>query len=94
MLPILLVHASGCLVACYPPACLLLACCLLAKPVTSTLDTREGYNAKTSSSSLVTLTRIEYWDQVMEEGTCSRRLKQQMRYKLDSGREQVKRGSK
>ena len=52
----------GCLVACYLPACLLLACCLLAKPVRSTLDTREGYNTKTGSSSLVTLTRIEYWD--------------------------------
>ena len=62
MLPILRVHAAGCLVACYLPACLLLACCLLAKPVRSTLDTGEGYNAKTSSSSLVTLTKIEYWD--------------------------------
>ena len=64
MLPILRVHAAACLVACYPLACLLLACCLLAKPFRSTLDTREGYNAKTGSSSLVTLTRIEYWDRV------------------------------
>ena len=67
MLPILRVHVAGCLVACYLPACLLLAClllacCLLAKPVRSTLDTREGYNAKTGSTSSVTLTRIEYWD--------------------------------
>ena len=62
MLPILCVHATACLVACRPPACLLLGCCLLAKPVRSTLDTREGYNAKTGSTSSVTLTRIEYWD--------------------------------
>ena len=62
MLPILRVHAPGSLVACYLPACLLLACYLLAKPVRSTLDTREGYNAKTGSTSLVTLTTIEYWD--------------------------------
>ena len=61
MLPILRVHAAGCLVACYLPSCLLLACCLLAKPVRSTLDTREGYNTKTGSTSSVTLTRIEYW---------------------------------
>ena len=64
MLPILRVHAAGCLVACYLPSCLLLACCLLAKPVRSTLDTRGGYNTKTGSSSLVTLTRIEYWGRV------------------------------
>ena len=62
ILPILRVHAAGCLFACYLPACLLLACCLLAKPVRSTLDTREGYNTKTGSTGLVTLTRIEYWD--------------------------------
>ena len=62
MLPILRVHAAGCLVACYLPSSLLLACCLLAKPVRSTLDTREGYNTKTGSTSSVTLTRIEYWD--------------------------------
>ena len=62
MLPILLVHAAACLVACHPPACLLLACYLLAKPFRSTLDTREGYNAKTGSHSLVTLTKIDYWD--------------------------------
>ena len=62
MLPILRVHAASCLVACYLPACLLLACCLLAKLVRSTLDTREGYNTKTGSTSSVTLTRIEYWD--------------------------------
>ena len=62
MLPILRVHAAGCLLACYLPACLLLACGMLAKPVRSTLDTREGYNTKTGSTSLVTLTTIEYWD--------------------------------
>ena len=62
MLPILRVHAAGCLVACYLLACLLLAWCLLPKPVRSTLDTTEGYNTKTGSTSLVTLTRIEYWD--------------------------------
>ena len=51
-------------------ACLLLAvataCCLLAEPSRSTLDTEEGYKAKTGSASSVTLTltltRIEYWD--------------------------------
>ena len=43
-------------------ACLLLAACrlplaacLLAKPVRSTLDIKEGYTTKTSSTSLVTL---------------------------------------
>ena len=35
-------------------ACCLLAACLLAKPVRSTLDTKEGYNTKTSSTSSVT----------------------------------------
>ena len=38
-------------------ACLLLAaCCLLAKPVRSTLDTKEGYKTKTDSTSWVTPT--------------------------------------
>ena len=36
-------------------ACLLLAC-LLAKPVRSTLDTKEGYKTKTGSTSSATLT--------------------------------------
>ena len=37
-------------------ACCLLACCLLAKPVRSTLDTKEGYKTKTGSTSPVSLT--------------------------------------
>ena len=37
-------------------ACLFAACCLLAKPVRSTLDTKEGYETKTGSTSSVTLT--------------------------------------
>ena len=37
-------------------ACLLLACLLLAKPVRSTLDAKEGYKTKTASTSSVTLT--------------------------------------
>ena len=37
-------------------SCLLLACLLLAKPVRSTLDTKEGYKTKTGSTSSVTLT--------------------------------------
>ena len=44
-------------------ACLL-ATCLLAKPIRSTLDTKEGYKTKTWSTSSVTLTRIQYWDRV------------------------------
>ena len=36
-------------------ACCLLAACLLAKPVRSTLDTKEGYKTKTGSTSSVTL---------------------------------------
>ena len=47
-------------------ACLLLAACLLAKPVRSTLDTKKGYKTKTGSTSSVTLTlgliKTEYWD--------------------------------
>ena len=42
------------------------ACCLLlaaAKPGRSTLDTKKGYKTKTSSTSSVTLTKTEYWDQ-------------------------------
>ena len=39
-----------------------LLACLLAKPVRSTLDTKEGYETKTGSTSSVTLTRIDYWD--------------------------------
>ena len=41
-----------------------LAACLLAKLVTLTLDTNEGYKSKVGSPSLVslTLTRIESWD--------------------------------
>ena len=35
---------------------LLLACCLLAKPVRSTLDTKGGYKTKTGSTSSVTIT--------------------------------------
>ena len=35
-------------------ACLL-ACLLLAKPIGSTLDTKEGYKTKTGSTSSVTL---------------------------------------
>ena len=40
-------------------------CLLLAKPVRSTLDTKEGYKTKTGSTSSVTLalTKIEYWNQ-------------------------------
>ena len=48
---------------------LLLACLLLApaaKPGRSTLDTKKGYETKTGSTSLVTLTltliQTEYWD--------------------------------
>ena len=57
-------------------ACLLLACCLLVKPVKSTLDTKEGNKTKTGSTSSVTL---------VGEGTSSRGLQQQMRYALESG---------
>ena len=35
-------------------ACLLLACLLLANPITSTLHTTEGYKTKTGSISSVT----------------------------------------
>ena len=43
----------------------LLAVCLLAKPVRSTLDTKGGYKTMTGSTSSVTLalTTIEYWEQ-------------------------------
>ena len=37
-------------------SCLLAACCLLAKPGRSTLDTKKGYKTKTGSTSSVTLT--------------------------------------
>ena len=42
----------------FPPfrTCLLLACLLLAKPVRSTLDTKEGYKTKAGSTSSVTQT--------------------------------------
>ena len=43
-------------------ACCLLAYCLVAKRVRCTLDTKEGYKTKTSSTTLVTLTKIRYWD--------------------------------
>ena len=36
-------------------ACCLLACCLLAAKDRSTLDTKEGYKAKTGSTTSVTL---------------------------------------
>ena len=38
---------------------------MLAKPVRSTLDTKEGYQTKTGSTSLATRTliMIKYWDQ-------------------------------
>ena len=53
----------ACIVACLLlTACKLLPACLLAKPVGSTLDTKEDYKSKSSSTSSVTLTRIEYWD--------------------------------
>ena len=37
-------------------ACLLAACCLLAKPGRSISDTKKGYKTKTGSTSSVTLT--------------------------------------
>ena len=54
-------HNSDCCPFC---AWLLLACCLLAKPVRSTPNTKEGYKTKLGLTNLVTLalTRIEYWD--------------------------------
>ena len=48
---------------------LLAACCLLAKPVRSTLDTKEGYKTKTGSTSSVTLIKTEYWTELVGEGT-------------------------
>ena len=59
-------HHDGDVIFPQAASCLLLAC-LLAKPVRSTLDTKEGHKTKTSSTSSVTLTlnltRMEYWDQ-------------------------------
>ena len=53
----LLACMLACLLACLLAACLLLvACCLLAKPSGSTLDTKEGYKTKIGSTSSVTLT--------------------------------------
>ena len=54
-------------------ACLLLAACLLAKHVRSTLDTKKGYKTKTGSTSSVTLTLIktEYWDRAGGGGNIS-----------------------
>ena len=43
-------------------ACCLLACFLLATPVGSTLDNKEGYKTKTGSTSWVTLTLIPNQD--------------------------------
>ena len=49
------------------------AACLLAKPVRSTLDTKEGYKTKTTSTSSLTLTLIktEYWDRAGGGGNIS-----------------------
>ena len=65
-------------------ACLLLAA---ARPGRSTLDTKKGYKTKTGSTSSVTLTltRIEYWDELVGQGKSSRRLQQQMKYVPESG---------
>ena len=41
------------LAACFLLACLLAACCLVAKTVRSILDTEEGYETKTGSTSSV-----------------------------------------
>ena len=46
----------ACLLACLVLAWCLLGACLLAKPVTSTLDTKEAYKTKTGSTSSVALT--------------------------------------
>ena len=54
---------AACLGACCFPATYLLACCLLAKPVRSTLDTKEGCKTKIIYPSSVALTRIECQDQ-------------------------------
>ena len=58
-------HAGAVIFAQFARACLLSAC-LLAKPVRSTLDPKEGYKTKTGSTSLVApaliLARIECWD--------------------------------
>ena len=67
---IMVLHFRACLLAC----CLLLAaCCLLAKPVRSTLDTKEGYKTKIGSTSSVTLILIktEYWDRAGGGGNIS-----------------------
>ena len=51
--------------ACCLFACLLAAClptAWLPNLFRCTLDTKEGYKTKTSSTTLVTLTKIRYWD--------------------------------
>ena len=56
-------------------ACLLLACCLLAKPSMSTLDPKKGCKTKTGSTSSVTLTlaliKTGYWDRAGGGGNIS-----------------------
>ena len=57
----------------------LIACLLLAKPIRSGLDTKEGYKTKTGSTSSVTLTltlaltliKTEYWDRAGGGGNIS-----------------------
>ena len=53
--------------------CLLAACCFLAKPGRSTLDTKKGYKTKTGSTGSVNLTLIktEYWDRAGGGGNIS-----------------------
>ena len=65
-------HHNGVVIS--PPfarACLL--ACLLAKPVRSTLDTKEGYRTKTGSTNSVTLALIKtaYWDRAGAGGNIS-----------------------
>ena len=52
-------------------ACLLAACLLsaAAKPSRSTLDTKKGYKTKTSSTSSVTLSRLNIGTELVGEGT-------------------------
>ena len=59
---------AACSLACLL-ACCLRACLLLAKPVTSTLDTKEGYKTKTGSTSSVTLTLTQL-SFVLQPCTC------------------------
>ena len=69
---LLLAACSCCLLLALAACCLLLAaCCLLAKPNWSTLDTKEGYNTKTGSTSSVTLIKTEYWDRAGGGGNIS-----------------------